>query len=169
MIKCSYCGKQITTAKYKTVKGKKYHYECYAEMTSKAKEVEVEKKINFSGEAYQKLINYIVELYSVKPIHQKVLKSTAQQEVERIINTCGYSYEGIYNSLVYYHHILGNDIYERVSIGIVPYIYDEAQEFFKNMKDVNEANDSRKIDNKKVVVKANQPDCKLSMIDVGEL
>ena len=169
MIKCSYCGKQISTAKYKTVKGKKYHYECYAEMTSKAQEVEVEKKINFSGEAYQKLVNYIVELYSVKSIPQKVLKSTAQQEVERIVGTYGYSYEGIYNSLVYYHHILVNDIYERVSIGIVPYIYDEAQEFFKDMKDVNEANDSRRVENKKVVVKANQPDCGLSMIDMEKL
>lgn len=168
MIKCSYCGKQISTAKYKTVKGKKYHYECYAEMTSKAQEVEVEKKINFSGEAYQKLINYIVELYSVKSIPQKVLKSTAQQEVERIMGTYGYSYEGIYNSLVYYHHILGNDIYGRVSIGIVPYIYDEAKEFFNDIDRANKENQG-KGNGETVVAKIATPDCKMKMIDIEDL
>lgn len=168
MIKCSYCGKQISTAKYKTVKGKKYHYECYAQMTQEQNQEKAAIKESFSDDTYQKLLDYIADLYS-EISSVKDAKRLASQQIEQLVNNYGYSYQGIQKTLIYFHEILGNPCYERVSIMIVPYYYDEAKEFYQSMYDVNEANSGKEVSKKKVVVRASQPDCKLSMIDVGEL
>lgn len=168
MIKCSYCGKQITTAKYKTYKNKKYHYECYAQMIQEQNQEKVVRKESFSDDTYQKLLDYIADLYS-EISSVKDTKRLASQQIEQLVNNYGYSYQGIQKTLIYFHEILGNSCYERVSVMIVPYYYDEAKEFYQSMYDVNEANSGKEVSKKKVVVKASRPDCKLSMIDVGEL
>lgn len=168
MIKCSYCGKQISTAKYKTVKGKKYHYECYAQMTQEQNQEKAARKESFSDDTYQKLLDYIADLYSeISPV--KDTKRLASQQIEQLVNNYGYSYQGIQKTLIYFHEILGNPCYERVSIMIVPYYYDEAKEFYQSMYDVNEANSGKEVSKKKVVVRASQPDCKLETVNIEEL
>lgn len=165
MIKCAFCGKAIEEARYKKVKGKKYHYDCYTSLVEEAQRVDNERKQNFSEESYQRLVKYILALYNVNSLPLNIAN-----QIEDYISNRGYSYEGIENTLTYFHTILNNPVSEQETIGIVPWLYDEAQRFYQKMKEVNDYNVNKKIKDQTVIARIKKPDCKIeSSINIEEL
>ena len=165
---CARCHKKIESAQYKTHKGKKYHYECFMEIAEEEKAVEQAKKKAFSDPVYDKLIDYIVELYRQTDT-KGWLEKTAKEQVKRMVEQNGYSYQGMMNTLKYVHEILHKPVYERLSIGLVPYYYENAQKFFKNIAEANKGNAMKDSKGVVVVAKIVTPDCKMKMIDIEDL
>jgi hypothetical protein len=59
--------------------------------------------------------------------------------IKKYIEDNGYTYKGIFYSLKYFYEIKKNDIRKsNESIGIVPYVYDEAQKYFEDLENRKE-------------------------------
>ena len=102
-------------------KGKNYHPKCYEENKER-----------------EELSTYICELFSLKvpgPRNYSLIK--------RFRENNGYTYKGMINALKYFYEVKnGNKERAKEGIGIVPYVYDEAQEYYikieKKNKEVKE-------------------------------
>ena len=118
--KCLYCGKEIdiTRDEYAKPRVNRYaHLSCYQE--------------NYNPDE-----EYIDKIYSL--LTEVGLKYDYQQcEKQRIsfIKKMGYTNNGIYLTLKYYYYVKKSSISKSEGrIGIVPYIYDEAVAYYKNLE-----------------------------------
>lgn len=152
--KCAICYKPIVEGQecvpYKT---RYAHALCMQELTKqissntkkpkakrepKVKTVLVEKQIapSVSEEEFQKqkkLIDYL-EKISGEPVTVK-----AKKLIKDYIEKYKLTYEGILNALVYFYEMQGNPV-KNDCVGIVPYVYEEAQAFMKDIKEADEYN-----------------------------
>ena len=80
----------------------------------------------------QVLYDYIAKLFNIEypTIWMK-------KQVKDFKEDYNYTYKGMELTLRYWTETLGNSMHEAKGIGIVPYIYDEAKEFFIAKMDVN--------------------------------
>ena len=74
-------------------------------------------------------------------------------------------------TLYYFYEILGNyvDYSSLDAIGIIDFMYDEASEYFKNMRSVMKHNSEVKIETKTKIVQSAFVVPKKSNIDIGSL
>lgn len=101
----------------------------------------------------KELYRYICTIFNLKapgPINFSMINKMVKEK--------GYTYVGIKNALKYHYEIKNGEVEKSEErIGIVPYVYDEAQNYFSNLskkqdkvlKNYNEKKDK----NKKIVVK----------------
>lgn len=164
---CPYCHQKIETEQYKVYKNRKYHYECYLETVKTVKVAKEVKKDFFSDADYNEIQKYVIELYKTVDTVDNIKKSLKKQ-VDSLIEKNGYTYKGILGTLIYVHKILGKPIYDRMSLGIVSYFYDEAKEFFNDIDRANKEN-REKGNGETVVTRITTPDCKMKMIDIEDL
>lgn len=121
-VKCKFCGHVFDRDKveYVAVKNRYAHKECYdkyqAQMDKEAADSE-------------KLNQYILTLFNYKTMPEKVKK-----QIKTYVTENGYSYSGILKSLIYHYEIKHGDI-EKANggIGIVPWVYETAKQYYYNI------------------------------------
>lgn len=114
IVKCAYCGGSMEQNEALRFKNKNYHKQC----CQLAKERE-------------RVCEYICYIYNLKapgPRNYALLR--------KYIDENGFTYKGIFYSLKYFYEVKnGNKEKAQESIGIVPYIYDEAQKYYKELEE----------------------------------
>lgn len=124
LVKCSVCGKQFDRLKepfVKTSSTRYAHVKC-----GKIKEKEDKEK-----EDKKKLEDYIKQVYGmdrISPLIRKQIDSYIKDDM---------TYSGMLGSLYYFYGVKGNDSAKAKGIGIIPYIYQEAEEYFRNLSRIN--------------------------------
>lgn len=119
--KCLYCGKDvdISNEEYRMPRTNRYaHLKCY-------------------NDCYNPDEEFISLIYKFLKEEVKISFDYPQCEKQRIhfITKLGYTNEGILNALKYFYLIKKNSPEKAGNrIGIVPYVYDEAKEYYNNLK-----------------------------------
>lgn len=112
IVKCAYCGHNMDKDVAVRYKEKNYHDKC----CQAAKERD-------------RVCKYICYIYNLKvpgPRNYALLKKYIEE---------GYTYKGIFYSLKYFYEIQKADKAKaKESIGIVPFIYEEAQKYFEELE-----------------------------------
>lgn len=82
------------------------------------------------------LDEYIMQLFKVNFVPPKM-----QKQINSYIESYNYTYSGIRKALYYFYELRGNDIAKaHESLGIVPYIYQEAYRYFYNLWEMKQKN-----------------------------
>jgi hypothetical protein len=145
---CPFCQNKVDGDEAILHKGRRYHPSCYQEVLIK-----------------EELYEYICKLFTLKapgPKNFALLKKYREEN--------GYTYAGVLNALRYFYEVKRGAIKKAdARIGIVPYVYDEAQEYYRRQerkqevvaKEISEAIEStkttvkvevhRKVDKKKAL------------------
>lgn len=129
---CCICKKKINkkTDKYKQLsKGRYAHLTC-AEIEEKREKTDAEK-----------LDNYLMELFDWEYVQPRVKK-----QISNYIEEYNFTYSGIQKSLEYFYHIKGNPI-EKANggIGIVPYVYRDAYNYYYALWEAKQKNKGIKV------------------------
>jgi len=167
-VKCPKCGEyneKIVTILY----NKRYYCEACFEATKNAVKQETDD--------YKILISYVCSIYNITIPDGLMFK-----QIKEFKDTFGYSYKGMKTTLHYFYEILeGNDTGNSRGLGIIPYVYKDAVDFYKTKKsikdsltkvDMDELNNDIKIItiNKKSIKQKVEEDYKrLVYIDIEEL
>lgn len=124
-VKCPLCGEYFyrEDEPYKIYKNRFYHIKCYNELDKE----ELDK---------EKLEEYIKELYNIETI-TPLIKTQIKRYVS---NEYNYTYSGIMGSLDYFYNIKKGDIHKTKGIGIVPYVYEEARDYFAKLNNISDIN-----------------------------
>lgn len=129
-VKCYYCGHMFDRDKEETyqVNGRRYaHLQCHQRAEQLKSEEEKDK---------EKLENYIKKLFDYKTLPEHVKK-----QIKQYVNEFHYTYSGILKTLIYFYEIRHGDkekAYGR--IGIVQYVYDEANRYYYSLWEAQQAN-----------------------------
>ena len=141
MVKCFYCGKMLDASSepYTKPRANRYaHAAC--DRQANANKTQEEKD-------YEALVEYIKHLFG-KP-NPRVWKQL--KEYREIHN---YSYSGMLKTLIWWFEIKHNDI-EKANggIGIIPYVYDQASQYYYALYLAQIANEDKDIEHFQVEVK----------------
>lgn len=133
---CPYCTKKFDRDKipFVMVSSRRYaHLECAEAQEAQKNEEEKDK---------EKLEEYIKQLLKIDYIDARIRK-----QIKQYIEEYNYSYKGIHKSLVYFYEIKGGDI-EKANggIGIVPYIYTKARDYYYALWLAQQQNENKQID-----------------------
>ena len=121
---CKYCKQpfDIYREGYRKV-GRRYaHISCYDS--------------NFSADS-----EYLEEIYNYLRYDLKIDVDFPAlcAQAERYVKNNGYTYEGIYKTLRYYYGLENGDPSKSMGrIGIVPFVYDKAMDYYKRIEDYQE-------------------------------
>jgi len=146
-VKCPWCEEWFKTDEVENTYDKKlkryFHDNCY-----KAYERELHHK--------EELKKYILNMFNYKGLGPKI-----NSQIKKYRTELNFTYEGILKSLKYFYDIKGNSI-EKANggIGIVPYVYQEANNYY-NKKELKTKSIEKRINKfkiseenkKKIVVK----------------
>ena len=90
----------------------------------------------------QELEEYILSLFKIDFIGARIRK-----QINQYIEEYHYTYSGIRKALYYFYEIKGNSI-EKANggIGIIPYIYNEAYDYFFAIWKAQEVNNNKNIE-----------------------
>ena len=120
MVKCFYCGQQFDASRepFVMAKARRYAHKSCAE--------NYQSSLTQEQKDRQELENYIKILFHTTSISTKI-----EKQIEKYISENHYSYSGIQRSLFYFYEIKKNSLDKaNGGIGIVPYIYQEAYNYY---------------------------------------
>lgn len=131
IVKCSICGNKFDRDKeeYSQTSARRYaHKKCFENLESEVKD---------ELQAETELYSYIKQLFSYDTI-----PSGTHFRIKNFKKINNFSYRGILNSLKYFYEVKGNkpDL-SKGDIGIVPYVYDQAERYYKATKETKEKNE----------------------------
>ena len=117
---------------------------------------------------YERLVNYIENLFGIGYVSAKVAK-----QIKEYRENYNYTYSGILGTLVYWYEVKGATIDQaNGGIGIVPYIYEQAKEYYSKINQANELNagiTGYKLHFKEITIEAPQAETKpLKLFNIGE-
>ena len=85
------------------------------------------------------LEEYIKQLFHITKLTPKIKK-----QIEKYVKEYKYSYTGIQRCLIYFYDIKGNSLEKsNDGIGIVPYIYNDAKQYYYNLWLVQQKNENK--------------------------
>ena len=114
LVKCQLCGTQLDKKDAVRFEDKNYHACCAIEMEFKLK-----------------IYSYVARLFKFK--NERKPGPVIMSQLKNFMEKYDYTYNGIYHTLIYCYDIKKMSIAKaKEGIGIVPYVYEEAQEYFKN-------------------------------------
>ena len=162
--KCPVCNENVTKDQVpKRYKGKTYHIKCYDVMIGKKYEEEIVQQ----ADPLKELREFIVQLFEIERMTHLM-----EDQLVKYTREYGYTASGMLNALKYYFEICENELNDKVKgIGIIPFVYKEANEFFQNLKQREEEakgkdfSDSVKVKNIRIKPPENIPFFKLYDID----
>ncbi len=129
MVKCLYCGQTFDASKEEFVKPKanRYAHKSCAEKYEASKTKEEKDK--------ERLEEYIKELFNITTLTSKI-KNQIKMYAEK-----KYTYSGMWKSLKYFYEVKGNSIEKaQGGIGIIPYVWDEAFNYWRALWEAQERN-----------------------------
>lgn len=133
-VKCLYCEKVFDRDKIPFIQiGRRYaHQECALSAEEKKTQEERDK---------QDLDNYIIQLLKIDYIDARIRK-----QIKTYVEEYNYTYSGIKKALIYFYEIKGNNI-EKANggIGIVPYVYKNAFDYYYALWQAQQQNQGKKI------------------------
>lgn len=142
LVKCPYCNKSFSreVEEFVQINQKRYaHKSCYdrhnAELTQEERDLNVLKE-------------FIKKLFNINSLSEKI-----NRQIKDYHENKNYSYSGIYKSLVWFYQIKKHPI-EKANggIGIVPYIYEDARNYYTAMAMAQEQNKAKPIEQYQPVV-----------------
>ena len=143
---CPYCGKEIQKNEpLKKFKNKSYHLSCYQKYCD---EVYKNTSTTDKNEAQQELYDYICRLFNIKE-----LTPYLNNQLQKIFKENNFTYNGVLYSLKYWYETKENPIDVKYGIGIVPFIYEEAKQFYIKKSILWEKNANIEIKNEQKTVK----------------
>ncbi len=188
---CPICKEPVSKEESFEYKKKFYHEKCFIgfskgtsekvkekrqkQVVEKTKqEIQKDTRITLESEisdaevlAKQKVIRYLKELLNTKQLNVKIYKL-----LKDYYTTYKFSYEGMLVCLKYFYETLDNPVVSNC-VGIIPYIYEEAQEYEKVKKLIHKQIEKTDLKNIVVerVIKIKKPvdDIKNKLIDIDEL
>ena len=116
-VKCKYCGQEFNRdiTEFVKVATRYAHKTCYEKAQHEAAEL-------------NKLTDLVKSLYYPQEPDWKIIGSQIQRYKD-----AGKTYMGMYYTLTYFFVVQKNDIHKSKGIGIIPYVYDKAKAYYKNM------------------------------------
>lgn len=150
MVKCKYCGVQFDANQepYVKVSARRYAHKTCAEEYENNKTQEEKDEESF--------FKYVQELFG-KDYNYLTTKKLAQKYVKEN----GYTYSGMLKSLIWFYEIKKNSKEKaNGSIGIIPFIYSQAKEYYYALylnKLTNEEKDIKQYIPKVKVIKVEAP------------
>jgi hypothetical protein len=128
--KCVYCQNIFDRDKlpFVQISERRYaHKECADKFQSQKTQDEKD---------YDALADYIEKLFGVGYISAKIAK-----QIKDMRTTYGYTYSGMLGTLMYWYEVRGGML-EKANggVGIVPYKYDEAKEYYLKIQQANQIN-----------------------------
>jgi hypothetical protein len=151
-VTCLCCNEKFDRNAVPALKiGRRYiHESCKEKYEEELKQKEQQKKISYlsnpEDEQLSSLEEYIKKIFDIPYISQKI-----KRQIQTYIRDYNYSYEGIFKTLFYWYGLKGKSIEKANNgLGIVPYIYDESQEYFKRINMAKEKNEIKNLDNYKI-------------------
>lgn len=133
-VKCLYCGETFNRDKVKDcvqISSRRYaHLDCKLKM---------DKDKTKDERDLEALESYIKQLLSITEIDQRI-----RHQIETFHSKNNFSYSGIYKALMYFYEVKKNDI-EKANggIGIVPYVYQEAYNYYYHIWVANQSNEQK--------------------------
>lgn len=128
MVKCPKCGKTFDTNTEQAVKvsARRYgHASCYPENTDF---VPMEKKSQ-EQEELEDLKKYVSDL-----LKDKYSPARTNRQIKEYKEKYGYTYTGMKKALIWFYEIQNNSTEKSGGgIGIVPYVYQEAKDYYYNL------------------------------------
>lgn len=128
--KCVYCQMEFDRDKlpYVQINARRYaHKEC-------ADKFQVNKTQNELD--YDALADYIEKLFGIGYVSARVAK-----QIKDCREIYGYTYSGMLGTLVYWYEVRKSPIDKaNGGIGIIPYIYEQAKEYYAKINQANSAN-----------------------------
>lgn len=134
MVKCFYCGKQFnaTDEPYTKPRANRYaHAAC--DKQANANKTQEEKD-------YEALVEYIKHLFGTPNVR-------VWKQIKEYKDMYNYSYSGMLKTLIWWFDIKHNDI-EKANggIGIIPYVYDQALQYYYALYLAQIANENKDIE-----------------------
>jgi len=129
-VKCAFCGERFNRDKVPCVaiSNRRYvHEECAAKQQEKLSKEEADK---------EKLKQYILKLFNLEQINGKI-----ERQIKSYMRNYNYTYSGILKTLKYFYEVKGNSIDKANNgIGIVPYEYDSAYNYYYTLWEAQQRN-----------------------------
>lgn len=120
IVKCVYCQENIDKDKEKY---QEVRYHRYAHLTCH------EPRVDVNGAMFNTIIQYCGEIFGKEANFPRIGKQIKEYAIS------GMTYNGIYLTLKYWYEVKKNDISKsKGGIGIVPYIYNEARDYWRTME-----------------------------------
>jgi len=88
-----------------------------------------EKERNKNG--WEELFEYICELYNIDTLTGMMFK-----QIKDFRENYNYKNKGMYLTLKYYYETLENEIKEDTGLGIIPYYYERAKQYFLEKQEI---------------------------------
>lgn len=136
IVTCVYCKKKFDRDKipFVQISQRRYaHKECSEQENQRLFKEEADKIA---------LENYIIQLLKLEYITPKIRKqlNTYQEQY-------GYTYSGMHKALIYFYEIKGNSV-EKANggIGIIPYVYQDAYNYYYALWEAQQANKDKNIE-----------------------
>lgn len=135
MVQCYYCNERFDRDKIPTVKVSARRY-AHAKCAN-------DHEMNLSQEEQDlvQLEQYIMQLFEEPYVNARIRKQINDFQKEY-----GYSYSGMLKTLIWWYEVRGNST-EKANggIGIIPYIYNQALQYYFNLYTIQQANGSKNI------------------------
>lgn len=147
-VTCVYCKKTIDKTKdaYKQIGNKKYAHLSCLEIEEKREKTEAEK----------------LDLYIMKLFKWDYVKPRVKKQISQYIDEYNFTYSGIRKALMYFYEIKGKSLDKaQGGIGIVPYIYQDAYNYYYALWEAQQKN-------KDIVVEQYVPQVKEIFIPIPE-
>lgn len=149
-VKCIYCHQTFDRDKYSFVQvsPRRYaHTECASKEQSRLKQEEADK--------------IALEEYIIKLLGDDFITPRVRKQINTYIEQYQYTYSGIKKALVYFYEIKGNST-EKANggIGIVPYVYKDAFNYYYSIWEANQKNQDKDVQefvSKEKVIKIEPP------------
>jgi hypothetical protein len=162
---CPYCNEKFDrdTEPFVQINARRYaHKEC----ADKYGEQKTQDELDL-----EKLEKYIMRLFGDNYINAKIRKQLRDYKKDY-----GYSYSGMLKSLIYWYEVKDEDI-EKANhgIGIIPYIYDTARQYYYNLYLIKLSNEDRDINDfqqKEKIIEIFSPEIqrkKIRLFDLDEV
>lgn len=130
---CEFCHKAVPNDEAVKLSGDRFaHAECHSKSESQNKS------------DYDKLFEYIMAVYD-----ESFVNPAKQKAIEKMIKDHSFTHSGIHGTLVYLYEILKKRPQDSNYLGIVPWYYTEAKEYFTNKAKVSAENAKKDIENYK--------------------
>ena len=139
LVKCLYCEKvfDANVEPFVMPKARRYAHQACSEQYEQNKTTEQKEK--------EELENYIKKLFNTTTISSKIKK-----QIEKFVKEDNFTYSGIRRSLVYFYEVKQNSLEKsNDGIGIVPWIYSEAYQYYYNLWLAQQKNQNKDVENYK--------------------
>lgn len=134
-VKCYYCGKTFDRDKepFVLVSTRRYAHKDCADGAQKSEFQEVKDK--------EELEAYIMQLFNTDYVDARIQKQIKQYHEEY-----NFTYSGMRKALIYFYEIKGNSLEKsNGGIGILPYIYKRAHDYYYALWQAQQKNETKEI------------------------